>query len=228
MTIEDVIAAEGPRSPDVDHSQRRFNTGIVVVVEHGRSPSHELVERANDIRQQWIQYWRMTTRDRASMTTNPRCLTRQQLRICGAHLTQEARHHVRCRLSGDEHHNSSACFHRASSLSSPPTPLVLNCWTPRCKFAIRENSSMKYDPVELTTTRSNARNTNQEEESNDTREQQHRNVVVIEDEGGSSPPPFIREKSETECWKFSHEVGRLSVKKVTIANQKIQKGPTGG
>jgi hypothetical protein len=72
VTIEDVIAAEGPRLPNVDHSQREFNTGIVVVVEHGRNPSHELIERANGIRGQWIQYWETTTGHRASMTANPR------------------------------------------------------------------------------------------------------------------------------------------------------------
>jgi hypothetical protein len=72
VTIQDVIAAEGPRLPDVDHSQRKFNTGIVVVVEHGHSPSHELLEQANGIRQQWIKYWETTTGHRASMTTNPR------------------------------------------------------------------------------------------------------------------------------------------------------------
>jgi hypothetical protein len=72
VTIQDVIAAEGPRSPDVDHSQRSFNTGIVVVVEHGQSPSRELLERANGIRQQWIQYWETATGHRASMTANPR------------------------------------------------------------------------------------------------------------------------------------------------------------
>ncbi len=72
VTIQDVIAAEGPRLPDVDHSQRKFNTGIVVVVAHGQSPSHELIERANGIRQQWIEYWETTTGRRASMTTNSR------------------------------------------------------------------------------------------------------------------------------------------------------------
>jgi hypothetical protein len=54
VTIQDVIAAEGLRSPDVDHSQRKFNTGIVVIVEHGRSPSRELLERANGILQGWV------------------------------------------------------------------------------------------------------------------------------------------------------------------------------
>lgn len=72
VTIQDVIAAEGPRLPDVTHSQRKFNTGIVVVVEHGKSPSHELIERANGIRRQWTYYWDTVTAHRASMTTNPR------------------------------------------------------------------------------------------------------------------------------------------------------------
>jgi hypothetical protein len=72
VTIQDVIAAEGPRLPDVEHSQRKFNTGFVIVVEHGQSPSHDLVERTNQIRQRWVDYWERTTGRRASMTTNPR------------------------------------------------------------------------------------------------------------------------------------------------------------
>jgi hypothetical protein len=70
--IEDVIAAEGPRVPDVDRSQKQFNTGIVAIVEHGRTPSRELVERANGIRAQWIEYFAITTGHRASMTATPR------------------------------------------------------------------------------------------------------------------------------------------------------------
>lgn len=72
ITIQDVIRAEGPRVPDVDHSQRNFNTGIVLVVEHGHQTSPDLVERADAIRQRWIDYWRKTTGYRATMTTNPR------------------------------------------------------------------------------------------------------------------------------------------------------------
>jgi len=72
ITIQDVIAAEGPRLPDVNHSQRHFNTGIVVIVEHGRTPSAELINRANGIRQQWIDYWAITTGHRSSMTVDPR------------------------------------------------------------------------------------------------------------------------------------------------------------
>ncbi len=72
VTINDVIAVEGPRTPDVMHSQRDFNTGIVVVVEHGKTPSKELLERSDGIRRQWEKYWAITTGNRSTMTTHPR------------------------------------------------------------------------------------------------------------------------------------------------------------
>ncbi len=71
VTIQDVVAAEGPRLPDVQHSQRDFNTGMVVVVEHGKTPSKELLERTEGIRLRWMDYWTTTTGHRSTMTTNP-------------------------------------------------------------------------------------------------------------------------------------------------------------
>ena len=71
LAIQDVIAAQGPRVPEVDKSQRKFNTGMVVVVQHGAAPSSELIERTNGIRKQWMEYFSITTGRRASMTTNP-------------------------------------------------------------------------------------------------------------------------------------------------------------
>ncbi len=72
VTIQDVIAVEGPRLPDVDHSQKKFNTGMVVVVEHGKTPSKELLEKTEGIRLRWMDYWETTTGHRSSMTTNPK------------------------------------------------------------------------------------------------------------------------------------------------------------
>lgn len=72
ITVQDVIAVEGPRQPDVDHSQKKFNTGMVVVVEHGKQPSKELLERTEGIRLRWMDYWETTTGHRSSMTTNAR------------------------------------------------------------------------------------------------------------------------------------------------------------
>ncbi|HKF47939.1 MAG TPA: hypothetical protein VKB38_11330 [Terracidiphilus sp.] len=71
ITIQDVIAAEGPREPDVDHSQREFNTGMVMVVDHGKTPSPELIERTNGIRERWMDYWATVTGHRSTMTTDP-------------------------------------------------------------------------------------------------------------------------------------------------------------
>jgi len=71
ITVQDVISVEGSRLPDVDHSQRKFNTGIVVIVEHGMKPSQELIERATGIRRQWIEYWVTVTGHRATMTVSP-------------------------------------------------------------------------------------------------------------------------------------------------------------
>jgi len=68
VTIQDVIAVEGPRLPDVDKAQKQFNTGIVVIVERGKSPSQELIDRATGIRTAWIDYFSTTTGHRASMT----------------------------------------------------------------------------------------------------------------------------------------------------------------
>ncbi len=70
VTIQDVIAVHGPRLPDVDHSQKNFNTGMVVVVEHGKTPSEELITRTDGIRLRWMDYWETTTGHRSSMTTN--------------------------------------------------------------------------------------------------------------------------------------------------------------
>ena len=71
VTIQDVIAAEGARQPAVDKSQRQFNTGMVIIVQHGEKPSSELIERTNGIRKQWIDYFSVTTGRRALMTAHP-------------------------------------------------------------------------------------------------------------------------------------------------------------
>ena len=71
ITIDDVIALEGPRMPPVEQAQKTFNTGIVVVVLNGQAPSRELIERANGIRLQWIDFWSTTTGHRSVMTASP-------------------------------------------------------------------------------------------------------------------------------------------------------------
>lgn len=71
VSIQDVIAVEGARTPSVEKSQRQFNTGMVIVVQQGAKPSAHLIERTNGIRKQWIEYFSIATGRRASMTANP-------------------------------------------------------------------------------------------------------------------------------------------------------------
>src|SRR5262249_41622810 len=70
VTVQDVIAAEGSRSPAVEKSQPAFNTGMVAVIQHGTKPSRELLDRMSDIRSRWIEYWGITTGRRSSMTAD--------------------------------------------------------------------------------------------------------------------------------------------------------------
>jgi hypothetical protein len=72
ITIQDVIAAMGPRIPDFDHAQKKFNTAIVVMTMPGKQPTKELITAANNISERWIKYWAKTTDGRSVMTVNPK------------------------------------------------------------------------------------------------------------------------------------------------------------
>jgi hypothetical protein len=72
ITINDVIAAMGPRVPDFDHAQKQFNTAMVVMTMPGKAPSKELISNTNAIAEHWIAYWSKTTGGRSTMTTNPK------------------------------------------------------------------------------------------------------------------------------------------------------------
>lgn len=72
VTIQDVITAEGPRLPAVDQAQKKFNTGMVMVVEHGKQPSPKLIESVTGIRERWMDYWTTTTGHRSTMTADPK------------------------------------------------------------------------------------------------------------------------------------------------------------
>jgi hypothetical protein len=71
ITIQDVITANGPRMPAYEQARKAFNTGIVAIVMKGVTPSRELIERSNGIRQAWIDYWSKTTGGRSTMTVSP-------------------------------------------------------------------------------------------------------------------------------------------------------------
>ncbi len=70
ITIENVIAAMGPRVPAFENSQKVFNTAMIVMTLPGKQPTPELLTAANNISARWIPYWSTTTGGRSTMTVN--------------------------------------------------------------------------------------------------------------------------------------------------------------
>ncbi|MDB0051738.1 hypothetical protein N9F57_02515 [Gammaproteobacteria bacterium] len=61
ISINDVIALEGPRTPSYSNSQKDFNTAFVYLLEPGELVIRERFERMAAIRDQWIKHWSFTT-----------------------------------------------------------------------------------------------------------------------------------------------------------------------
>ena len=61
ITVEDVIAANGPRLPSFENSQKDFNLGIIGIVLPGAAPSPMLLARMAGIRAAFTDYWAQAT-----------------------------------------------------------------------------------------------------------------------------------------------------------------------
>lgn len=61
FTINDVIAANGPRTPAFAQSQRIFNVGLVGIVPNGSTPSATLQQRLREIRAAFTAKWTAAT-----------------------------------------------------------------------------------------------------------------------------------------------------------------------
>jgi hypothetical protein len=72
LTIDHVIAYSGPRLPPADEAQTEFRTAMVGLVLPGEEPSPELLARLEGMRQEWMNYWSITTGGRSSMDTSLR------------------------------------------------------------------------------------------------------------------------------------------------------------
>jgi hypothetical protein len=71
ITIEDVIAHNGPRVPSYENAPKTFNTAIVAVTLNGRRPSPAMIAQLEGIRTAWIGYWSRVTGGVSSMSANP-------------------------------------------------------------------------------------------------------------------------------------------------------------
>ena len=69
VTIEQVLAASGPRIPSARDAQRDFNAGLVYLYEAGREPNPEFIRLHREYGDKVIEYWNHITGNRSRMTT---------------------------------------------------------------------------------------------------------------------------------------------------------------
>ena len=69
ISIDQVIAAMGPRLPPASDSQKSFSTAFILVVPNGTQPTGEDLNKVEGIRLQWEEHFRRATAGRATMST---------------------------------------------------------------------------------------------------------------------------------------------------------------
>ncbi len=74
VTIDQIIAALGPRDPPAASSQKVFNAGFVYLVEAGRTPDADLLRTHAEWRDRAVEHWRHITGRRSQLTTMVRNL----------------------------------------------------------------------------------------------------------------------------------------------------------
>ena len=67
VSIEQVIAAEGPREPTPATSQKDFNAGFVYLLDQGQRPASDLLERHARFRDAVLEHWEHITGGRSRM-----------------------------------------------------------------------------------------------------------------------------------------------------------------
>ena len=69
VTIEQIVAAEGPREPAAAEAQKDFNAGFVYLLEPGRTPDPEMLRLHAEYRDKVLEHWSHVTGGRSLMTT---------------------------------------------------------------------------------------------------------------------------------------------------------------
>ncbi len=69
LTVNDIIAAEGPRIPDASDSPKVFRQAFVLLVRRGTTPLPAEVEKLDSIRRRWQDFYRQATDSRGTAQT---------------------------------------------------------------------------------------------------------------------------------------------------------------
>ncbi len=82
VSIEQVVAAEGPREPSAARAQKVFNVGFVYVTTPGQTPDPDSIGLQRQLRDKIIEHWSHITGGRSQMTTTvPSIVNRSPLAV---------------------------------------------------------------------------------------------------------------------------------------------------
>ena len=70
ISIDQVIAAEGPREPSAAESQKVFNAGFVYLLEPEKTPTNDLLDLHAEYRDEVVEHWSHITGGRSQITTH--------------------------------------------------------------------------------------------------------------------------------------------------------------
>jgi hypothetical protein len=70
VSIDDVVASNGPRTPDVPSSQKEFRAAFVLLTRPGADVSQVTIDRLERLRLAWEEYFSRAVDGRGSMTTS--------------------------------------------------------------------------------------------------------------------------------------------------------------
>jgi len=69
ISIDQIVAAMGPREPSMARSRKEFNTGFVYLLEPGQTPSPELLQLHKVYMDRVVEYWSHITGGRSRVST---------------------------------------------------------------------------------------------------------------------------------------------------------------
>ncbi len=69
LTVDEIIAAHGPRIPDVSVALKTFRQAFVLLVRPGTSPSQAELDKIERIRRRWVEFFAQATEGRATAVT---------------------------------------------------------------------------------------------------------------------------------------------------------------
>jgi len=70
VTIDDVVAAIGPRVPASRTAQRHFRQAFILLVENGQTPKPESIDKLGTLQNSWEQFFYEVTRGQATIDTS--------------------------------------------------------------------------------------------------------------------------------------------------------------